>query len=654
MNDELNTTDEQFIDAWLDEALNDRQPPDLTRQILRQIAEQPTDLHAVRRKVKKVNHGSDDQESGDSVDHESRDNKPELEKGILVAVSVVAVLAASLMLALWLRSGQDLDPLNGLAGTETRENISDPWLETPQIEPILVSPKEPLAPRRPVQGVPLAVQSDRPESSNNPLLEENEIILPLPGAKESMEPLTLVSTQVQAEMQRYWQAVGITPAPLATSVEISARLAAVLGIELPLDAMNDPQRLQEAFSNPVFSAAVARRWLSHITEGGWKRLDEKPRKRLANELAKSLQEGGEFDLLLAEWLNGKSENAAAFYNATLAGRADANGEAGMIRRLAAITMNVDLRCTRCHDAYIEGKERQQDYWSFTALLRRGVRRGDDTLEIDPETDDDAAAVFYETPDGRQRFAEPELPATWIGRSDLPRIQRVSDWTKTLVGSDALARGVVNSLWHLVHGQPLRGRVIDPINAPHNDALDRLEANLVDDLIQSRFDVARMLSLIIAAPVTSRGVPAVLLPENALVADQAEVNQAMKTVDAFGATLPPRPSLRRSERVAQALRSVGASLGADGQPFVAQIGENGSQRAKPVKVENLAADFPQRTSSVPVQWLGRIKDYPSQVDHLAYLAGLSRVPKTVLQAAEVTREVEDENTSLHRVWWMVRQ
>jgi hypothetical protein len=197
-------------------------------------------------------------------------------------------------------------------------------------------------------------------------------------------------------------------------------------------------------------------------------------------------------------------------------------------------------------------------------------------------------------------------------------------------------------------------VIDPINAPHNDALDRLESNLVDDLIQSRFDVARMLSLIIAAPVTSRGVPAVLLPENALVADEAEVNQAMETVDAFGATLPPRPSLRRSERVAQALRSVGASLGVDGQPFVAQIGENGNQRARPGKVENLAADFPQRTSSVPVQWLRRIKDYSSQVDHLAYLGGLSRVPKTVLQAAEVTREVEDENTSLHRVWWMVRQ
>ncbi len=654
MNDELNTTDEQFIDAWLDEALADQPPPDLTRKILRRLADQPTDLRSSTRKVRGASRQTEDQESRESVDHESADNNPEVQKGVLAAVSIVAVLAASLMLALWWRSDQDLDPVSGLARSEPREIISGPLLETPQIEPIRADPREPLAPRRPVQGVPLAVQSNAPETSETPLLEDNQITVPPPGLKQLMEPLTLVSTQVQAEMQQYWDAVGITPAPLATSVEINARLAAVLGIELPVGALEDPQQLQEAFSSPAFSGAVARRWLTHITEGGWKRLPDEPRKRLAKELAKSLEEGGEFDLLLAGWLNGKSANTAAFYNATLAGHADANDEAAMIRRLASITMNVDLRCTRCHDAYIEGKERQQDYWAFTALLRRGVRRGDGKIEIDPKTNDKASAVFYETPDGRQRFAEPELPAAWIGRSDLPRIQRVSDWTKTVLGSDALARGVVNSLWQMVHGQPLRGRVVDPINAPHNDALDRLEANLVDDLIQSRFDVARMLSLIVAAPVTSRGVPAVLLPENALVADEAEMIQAMKTVDAFGATLPPRPSLRRSERVAQALRSVGASLGADGQPFVAQIGENGSQRTKPVKVDNLASDFPQRTNSVPVQWLQRIKNHASQVEHLAYLAGLSRVPKAVLQAAEVTREVEDDNTALHRVWWLVRR
>ena len=393
--------------------------------------------------------------------------------------------------------------------------------------------------------------------------------------------------------------------------------------------------------------------MNHITGGGLKRLQVEQRKQLIKELAQSLQGGGEFDLVLAGWLNGKSVNAAAFYEATLAGHADSNDEAGMIRRLASITMNVDLRCTRCHDAYIEGKGQQQDYWSFTALLRRGVRRGNDKFEIDPDDDKDAPTVFYETPDGRQRLAEPELPSAWVGRSGLPRIQRVSDWTKTLVGSDALARGVVNSLWQLVHGQPLRGRVIDPITAPHNDALDRLEANLVDDLIRSRFDVARMLTLVVAAPVTSRGVPAVLLPENALVADEADTIQAMKTVDAFAAALPPHPSLRRSERVAQVLRSVGASLGADGQPFVAQISENGSQGKKQVNVGNLASDFPQRASSVPVQWLRRLDNHTSQVEHLAYLGGLSRVPKAVSQAAEVTREVEGENTSLHRTWWLVR-
>ena len=104
------------------------------------------------------------------------------------------------------------------------------------------------------------------------------------------------------------------------------------------------------------------------------------------------------------------------------------------------------------------------------------------------------------------LAEPEVAAQWLGRSGQPRVVRVGDWTKTLVGSEALARGVVNSLWQMVHGQPLRGRVVDPISAPHNDALDRLEANLVDDLMASRFDVARTLTLVIASPVTRRGIP----------------------------------------------------------------------------------------------------------------------------------------------------
>lgn len=635
MNEELNPAEEQVIETLLAETLGNQQPPDLSYKVLRRLAEEPVSV----RRSNKVGAAPGDTESSG-------------QKHLLVVVSVVATLAASLLLALWIRSGNDGGPDGNLAGNQDGSGIIDPVPESPQIETPRIGPAD-LAPQRPPRGIPLAVQTDDGDGDVNPLLTPDEITTPTPGPRQAMPAVTLVSNQVGSEMQQYWDAVGITPTPDASEQQIRDRLVAVLGIEVPADAVTDPEQLRAAFADSSFCQAVAAQWLMQITDGGLRRIAADNRNALIEELAKSLQVDAEFDLTLTGWLSGTSPNAAAFYAAVAAGRGDANDESAMIRRLASITMNVDLRCTRCHDSYIDGRGEQHDYWSFTALIRRGVRRSGGKLEIDPEYENSPPMVFYETSDGRQRVAEPEVVPAWLGRTDLPRIERVGDWTKTLIDSEVLARGVVNSLWQMVHGQPLRGRVVDPISAPHNDALDRLETNLVDDLIRSRFDVARTLTLIIASPVTRRGVPEVLLPANALVADESETREAMNAVDAFAAALPPRMNLPSQERVAQALRSVGASLDADGQAFVAQIGENGNNKPKPADIDNLASDFPHRANSVPVQWLNRIEDHDSRVEHLAYLAGLSRVPKSVAQASEVTREVEDENTALHRAWWMMR-
>lgn len=636
MNEKLNPVEEQLIDTLLTESLADQSPPDFSREILERLARAPVSV----------------QRRGGAT---STSNDPEAtsQKQLIAIVSVIATLAASVMFAVWMRSGGEGDAGGGLAGNQDGSAVVDPIGDVPKIDAPRGNPGDSTAPRRPPRGIPMAVQEDTGDPDVNPLLAPQEIQSPTLSPRGPMPAVTLVSGQVDSEMQQYWNAVGIAPAPEASKEEISARLAAVLGIQVPTEAIGNPEQLQVAFTDSAFSRAVAAQWLNQITDGGVRRIAANERDGLIEELAKSFQADAEFDLTLTRWLNGDSQNASAFYAAVRAGRANANDESAMVRRLASITMNVDLRCTRCHDSYIEGRGGQHDYWTFTALLRRGVRRAEGQLEIDPDYEKSPPTVFYETSDGRQRVAEPEVAAGWLGRSKLPRVQRVGDWTKTLVGSEVLARGVVNSLWQLVHGQPLRGRVVDPINAPHNDALDRLESNLVDDLMRSRFDVARTLTLIIASPVTARGVPEALLPENALVADEAETRKAMDAVDAFAAALPPRQHLPQRERVAQVLRSVGASIDADGQAFVAQIGENGNSNSKSADVDNLAEDFPRRATSVPVQWLSRIQDHRSQVEHLAYLAGLSQVPNSVAQAAEVTRKVEDDTTALHRAWWLLR-
>lgn len=632
MNDDLNPTEEQFFDVFLEETLADQSPPDLSRRILRRLAEEPVAAGTSR---------------GGSSLTVGRSRRP---KKLIAAVSALAALAASWMFVVWLQSDSGLQQAGGLAGNTDPSGMLESASTNTGVDPS--NPANDSSPRRPPRGLPLAVQPNEGESTEDALFPSDEIESPKLPPRQTMDAVTLVSSRVGSELESYWGSIGITPTPDASTEQITKRLGAILGVQLPGEAIHDPAQLRAFFKQGKFSRAIAEQWLDHMTDGGLRRIPEPQQESLTAELALSVRRGANFDLVLTRWLNGKSGNATAFFAALSAGRYGANDESAMVRRLASVTMNVDLRCTRCHDGYIDGRGKQDHYWSFASLLRRGVRRGDGPVEIDPIIEK-PPIVFFETADGRQRVAEPEVPADWINRSDLPAIESVSDWTKTLVGSKPLARGVVNSLWQWVHGQPLHGRVVDPITAPHNEALDRLEDQLVEDLVRSRFDVARTLTLIISAPVTRRGVPEVLLPENALVANEQETAEAMNAVNAFAAAMPPRPRLSRGERVAQVLRSVGATIDSNGQPFVAQMGDSGSRRRGPINGASLASDFPQRTDSVPVEWLRRIEDPKSQIEHVGYLGGLSVVPRPVLQAAEVTREVEDNNTALHRTWWLVR-
>jgi hypothetical protein len=469
--------------------------------------------------------------------------------------------------------------------------------------------------------------------------------------------VALVSRQVDSELRSYWNAIGIEPTSGVAASDTAARLSDVLGMELAVDSIDNPEQLQVDFAQPAVARAIAFRWLRQITQRGVVRLDQQARDTLVGDLAGCFRSEREFDHTLASWLDGRNRNASAFYEAVSlgSGRGDYNA---MARRLGSLTMSVDLRCTRCHDSYIEGNGRQQDYWTFAAFLRQGITRGGGRVTID-ETSKSKKPVFYELPDGRQRLAEAVVAMSWMKSEDGP-IRSVQDWSQKLIGSPELARGVVNSLWQLVYGQPLRGRVVDPISAPHNEALDRLEEYLAEDLIHSRFDVARTLALIITSPATQCGVPTPLLPENALVADESEIHVAMSAVDAFAAALPPRAERSMGKRLDEAMRAIGASLDSQGRPFMAQLGSAadlpGSVKGNPktLSPKALSADFPGRADTLPVQWLARIEDEQSRVEHLGYLAGMNKVPQNVLQAAQLMQDAEvPKELLLHRVWWLLR-
>ena len=152
----------------------------------------------------------------------------------------------------------------------------------------------------------------------------------------------------------------------------SARLAAVLGTEISLESLNDAEVLRAELIQPAASRYVAERWLGQVTDGGIMRIDAEARGRLVDEIAESFRAQQRLDVVLANWISGDSQHTADWYSAMSAAGPDT-----MVHRLASLSMNVDLRCTRCHDAKIEGSGRQEDYWSFAAFFRREVHRARD-------------------------------------------------------------------------------------------------------------------------------------------------------------------------------------------------------------------------------------------------------------------------------------
>lgn len=408
--------------------------------------------------------------------------------------------------------------------------------------------------------------------------------------------------------------------------------------------------------------------MNQITNGGIGNVETEAKAALIREIAKAFAGGTALDRTLATWIDGRSESSSAFYTAMAAG-SNSIEDGVMTRHLASLVMNKDLRCIRCHDAYIEGSGRQEDYWSFVSLLDRDLGLTNNVWSLRNDAVD--RPLFYALVDGRQRVATPSVPQAWIasagdrGQSNAHPVEAptLAAWASQLPDSTMLAAGLVNSIWQMVYGQPLRGRVVDPMNAPHNESLAKLEAQLIDDLRRSNFDMGRTLALVIASPAGNRQVPSSL--KNEWVIDNVKDRNA---AEAFAAAMPPTSNLSLERRFEEAMRAIGLAIGpvegADDSPLLAQVGDDegvskdSAGKVNGVRVgapsDSLSWDFPDRAVSLPVEWLGSIKGVDQQVNHLAFLAGSTTVPVAVDDAVKAMEAANvDATTLLNRVWWMVR-
>ncbi len=635
---------EQAFDALLAEAFDAASPPDLSSTILSRLDEPAPQLDQAIR-----------------VSSRSRVGESSSRKRYLGIVAGIAAIAASITVVALVRhlreSTPSVDEVAGIdrgavlvgqdeidASVAANEQPSPDSGRTPS------NPKRANAPK----GIPMVVSNDStPPSSDDDLmadLSEDSVA----SRENSAEAITAVAMQFGETWQQYWRAIGVTPSDAASPDQVAKRFEKVLGVEISPEATSNAHLLRESLTAESTSRRLAARWLDQVTNNGITKLSQDQRDAIVDEAAVAFRGEQPLNEKLVGWIGGSSPQSSAFYKASAA-----SGHDAMVSRLASVTMDVDLRCTKCHDALIEGNGRQESYWSFANFLQNGVKRSREgkwsVVSADPLS---SKPSFYELPDGRQRLVQAKVDAAWV--SSQPA-DTVALWAKNLEQSPELARGIVHSVWQMVHGRPLRAHVIDTVTAPHHRLLDELQQQLADDLLKSDFDIARTFALALTSPPSHRSIPAPLLAENQLMASADAVRDSMHAVDAFAAARPTHRQTSLRNRLAIAMKSSGRTLNdLDGpNQLLANIAseESASRKRKNANVSNQAIegfDFPTKADELPAQWLSSIKSYDSRVAHLGYLANQTQLPSAVTEASKVLRETNrDEPLALQRVWWLIR-
>ncbi|MCS7471519.1 hypothetical protein NZK35_33135 [Stieleria sp. ICT_E10.1] len=482
-------------------------------------------------------------------------------------------------------------------------------------------------------------------------------VSPAPSKGES-QAVTLVAAETAATVRDYWQTLGIQPTPDAAPAEIADRLNARLGISLSEQALRDPQQLRDLLAESSNAEQISKRWLALTTGSGIAVMDRPENAGLVDELSKSVSGQAKLDVTLVSLIDGSSQQSGQWYQAI--GR---RGSEGIATHLANISINADMRCVRCHDSHIGRSGTQDDYWSFVALVRNVVRRQDNRWVVAAQPAQ-PKPTFYELLDGRQRMAVPKVSKYLLQSTD--QMEDFQTWTKTLVGSDVLADSLVDSLWQLVHGRPLKPSPVDAFAPPVDGNLDRLHRQLADDLKANQFDVARTLALIIASPMARRSVPEVLQGDALLTSSEQERKEALDLIQAFAAAVQT-PSSSLKQRVEVAMRRVGGQFNPDdqgailaqpidGRPRSPQsLGELDGGNSATNFLQQLSVDFPGEDAALPVSWLRSIDDFDLQVQHLVYLSGRNRVtPEITAAANRLKEESSSRESALSRIWWILRE
>ena len=417
--------------------------------------------------------------------------------------------------------------------------------------------------------------------------------------------------EVRATLVAAWKRNGVTAQPVTEPAEVAGRLRQRLGAEVDPAALASANALNERLSSPGNRHAIAVRLLGHwgVDDAG-----------AADRLAASLDGGA--DEVMADWFKPGGRWAAI---------TEAMPEHQRVTATAAAALNVDLRCSRCHDGLV-GLPDQADYWSFAAALQNP-----------------ATGLFYDRLDGRRQVSGTRVRGDWVapGGESL-----TGDW----IDRRRLASGIASAVWEILHGGSLRPSAYDLSSVPPDGLGDRIEAALADDLLASGFDVIRLVAIVATGGAIDRQIPPELLPGGLLIATEDQVREAMHAVDAFAAGSVPRPAAA-DQRITMVRREIDRrDLGLDAAvpTALAQIGSGSDSPQTTTDAGDAAVALVQTGGmTAPGWWTALAAD--QRIDHLAYLAGLDRLDRRQRDVLERLQVVsEDPSLFLQQAWWMIHR
>lgn len=678
-----NGSDDAALDLFLAEVNGGPSPPDLQRQILSRFhAEQSssaksTEAVGIVDQILRPN----------LLDRRSSRSRFGGRRVLSVLAGVAAVLLLGLGVAWKFRQDHSAAVINSQSNADVIADISTPSrpLVPPTVPPIklaesAVASSTVAAPNKIIELDPSAdeivasldietgalteqktrtvagqnIANDDPSSgvvsvdslADGPAFERELLLTP-----SRFNDLNLVQSQMNSLLKKYWKSAGVTPtgyvdrtvlldrlqvlANIPPSRFLSSRTKDLMSVaigEQPIDA----NRLHREFTDSSIARALSERWLKTIfnIDGNDKLTEQKNFTAMVDEFAVAIGDDRPVDHLVAEWIADSGNAIHGLPNRNGSNSAD-------VARIAQLTLDADVRCSRCHDDRSGRHVSLSNYWSLAAVLQ-------------PHDDD----LFFETPDSRQQMANPVLPSIWTESPN--EVSDRDSFAASRIGSQRLAAGLVDSIWTMVHGRPLSPSIIDFDTVSDDDQLRKLRSSLVDDLVSSGFQIRRTFAVVFASPVLL--LSTANETQQAFDAKARELSKRqIETFAAFDPSSTSSSGPSQSDRVAYHQSISSDSLSTGGPELLAQIDYGSDKYSRPRsddsfadQLQTLFWDYPIESDTIQPTWLLSISDPQQQSQHLAYLDGRDELPKPIQMADDQMRRGDvSDGLRLQRLWWLMR-